>query len=144
MRFKRSDLPGFLIAVVAPALLFLLFLASFEVWDHKGTPLLGFMAVNIAGAVATMAIFSRFIKNWDVPLALLFILAVAVGGVMWAQRTDNDGTALATTLKWIGLIDFVVLNIAIGLQVISNGLLPVLDRRDARRAAAAAAEGGES
>jgi hypothetical protein len=138
MRFKRSDLPGFIIAVGAPPLLFIAFLASFQVWDHQGTPLLGFMAVNIAGAIATLAIFSRFVRNWDLPLALLVILGVAVGGVIWAQKSGNDGTAIATLLKWVGLIDFLVLNLAIGLQVLKNGLLPVLDRRDARRAAAAA------
>ena len=135
MRFKRSDLPGFIIAVGAPPLIFVAFLASFEVWRHQGSPLLGFMAVNIAGAIATLAIFSRFIRKWDVPFALLLVLAAAVAGVIWAQRSGNDGTALATTLKWVGLIDFLVLNIVIGLQVLTNGLLPVLDRRDARRAA---------
>jgi len=137
MRFKRSDLPGFIIAMVAPPLLFLLFLRSFEVWHHQGTPLLGFMATNIAGAIATLAIFSRFIKKWDIPLALLAILAAAVAGVFWAQESGNDGTGFATTLKWIALADFLVLNLVLGLQVLQNGLLPVLDRRDARRAAAA-------
>lgn len=138
MRFKRSDWPGFIIAVGVPPLLFLVFLASFEVWDHKGTPLLGFMAVNLAGAIATMAIFSRFVKSWDVPIGILLVLITAVVGVIWAQESGNDGTALATLLKWAALIAFMVLNLAIGLQVIKNGLLPVLDRRDARRAAAAA------
>lgn len=137
MRFKRSDLPGFIIAMVAPPLLFLLFLRSFEVWHHQGTPLLGFMATNIAGAIATLAIFSRFIRKWDVPLALLAVLAAAVAGVFWAQESGNDGTGFATTLKWIALVDFLVLNLVLGLQVLQNGLLPVLDRRDARRAAAA-------
>lgn len=142
MRFKRSDWPGFIIAVGAPPLLFLIFLASFEVWDHKGTPLLGFMAVNLAGAIATMAIFARFVKSWDAPLGILLVLISAVIGVIWAQESGNDGTALATLLKWTALIAFMVLNLAIGLQVLKNGLLPVLDRRDARRAAAAAeAEG---
>lgn len=140
MRFKRSDWPGFIIAVGTPPLLFLVFLASFEVWDHKGTPLLGFMAVNIAGAIATMAIFARFVKSWDVPLGILMVLIAAVIGVIWAQESGNDGTALATLLKWVALIAFMVLNLAIGVQVLKNGLLPVLDRRDARRAAATAAE----
>ncbi len=140
MRFKRSDMPGFIIALGAPPLLFLLFLASFDVWHHQGTPLLGFMATNLAGAVATLAIFSRFIRKWDVPLMLLLVLAAAVGGVMWAQHSGNDGTGFATTLKWVALVDFLVLNLALGLQVLQNGLLPVLDRRDARRRAAAEAE----
>lgn len=140
MRFKRSDLPGFIMATAAPPLLFLLFLRSFEVWHHQGTPLLGFMAANIAGAIATLAIFARFIKNWDIPLILLAILAAAVAGVFWTQGSDNDGSAFATTLKWIALVDFLLINLVLGLQVLQNGLLPVLDRRDARRAAAAETE----
>ncbi len=135
MRFKRSDLPGLAIAALAPPLLTLLFLASFDVWHHEGTPLIGFMAGNFAGAVGTMAIFSRFVRNWTVPLALAGLLAVFVAGVIWAQQAGHDGTALATGLKWAALIDFMVLNLAVGLQVITNALLPVLDRRDARRAA---------
>lgn len=138
MRFKRSDLPGFLIAVAAPPLLFVLFVASFDVWMHKGTPLLGFMAVNVAGAVATMAIFSRFVKKWAVPLGLLMVLTICVVGVLWAQQSGSGDSGFATLLKWVGLLDFMILNAAIGLQVLNNGLLPVLDRRDARRAAAAA------
>ncbi|HRC63172.1 MAG TPA: hypothetical protein PLX85_08135, partial [Dehalococcoidia bacterium] len=117
-----------------------LFLRSFEVWHHQGTPLLGFMATNIAGAVATLAIFARFIRNWDIPLILLAVLAAAVAGVIWAQQSDNDGSGFATTLKWIALVDFLLLNLALGLQVLQNGLLPVLDRRDARKAAATEAE----
>lgn len=138
MRFKRSDLPGFIMAMAVPPLLFLVFLASFDVWDHKGTPLLGFMATNIAGAGATLAIFARFIKKWDFALILVALLLACVAGVIWAQQTDNDGTAFATTLKWVALIDFMVINLVLGLQVLQNGLLPVLDRRDARRAAAVA------
>jgi hypothetical protein len=137
MRFKRSDLPGFIMAMAVPPLLFLVFLASFDVWHHQGTPLLGFMATNIAGAGATLAIFARFIKKWDVALVLLAVLLAAAGGVIWAQESGNDGTAFATTLKWVALVDFLVINLVLGLQVLQNGLLPILDRRDARRAAAA-------
>ena len=137
MRFRRSDLPGLLIAVAAPPLLMLLFLASFDVWRHQGSPLLGFMAGNFAGAVGLAAIFSRFIRRWEWPLALLGVLAAVIGGIIWIQRTGNDGTAFATALKWIALADFALLNVAVGLQVLTNGLLPILDRRDARRAAEA-------
>jgi hypothetical protein len=135
MRFKRSDLPGFLIAVGAPALLLLVFLRTFEVWDHRGTPLLGFIAVNIAVAVGLMAMFTRFVRNWDGPVACLLLLAAAVGGVLWAQGSGNDGTAFATAMKWMALASFLLLNAVIGLQVLINGLLPILDRRDARRRA---------
>jgi hypothetical protein len=135
MRFTRSDLPGFLIAVGAPALLLLVFLRTFEVWDHRGTPLLGFIAVNIAVAVGLMAMFTRFVRNWDWPVACLLLLAGAVGAVLWAQRSGNDGTAFATAMKWTALLFFFLLNAVIGLQVLIHGLLPILDRRDARRRA---------
>ena len=132
MRFQRSDLPGFAIAVGAPPLLMLSFLAAYETWGHRGTPLLGFVAMNIAIAVGLMAVFTRFVRSWDVPVACLLALAAAAGGVIGAQQADADGTALATALKWIGVLAFFALNAAIGLQVLLNGLLPVLDRRAAR------------
>ena len=132
MRFKRADLPGLVTAVAAPALLTLLFLRTFEVWDHRGTPLLGFISTNIAVAVGLMAVFTRFVRNWDWPMAFLLILAGAVGGVLWAQGSGNDGSAFATTMKWVALLAFALVNLSIGLQVLVHGLLPVLDRRSAR------------
>ena len=134
MRFKRSDLPGFLIAAGAPPLLFLVFLASFGVWNHRGTPLLGFMAVNIALVIGLLAMFTRFVRNWDIPVAFLIALACAAAGVIWAQRTGADHTVLATTLKWVAILAFLGANTAIGWQVLINGLLPLLDRRAAEQA----------
>lgn len=131
MRFHRSDLPGFLIAVAAPPLLMLLFLASFETWDHHGTPLLGAVAGNVAGAAGTAAVFSRFVRKWDVPLLLLGVMLAMVAGVNWAQASDNDGTALATTMKLIGVGAFGLLNVVVLWQVLQHGLLPILQRRDA-------------
>ena len=139
MRFQRSDLPGIAIAVLAPPLMMLLFFASFETWDHRGSPLLGQMAVNVAAPVGIVAAFSRYIRSWDVPVGLLALLVAVVAGVNWAQRTGNDDLALVTALKWVGVLDFLLLNVVIGRQVLINGVLPILDRRDARRAAAAAA-----
>jgi hypothetical protein len=133
MRFKRADLAGLLIAAIAPALLMLLFLRTFEVWQHRGTPLLGFVAVNIAVVVGLLAMFTRFVRNWDVPMAFMLILVAAVAGVLWAQGSGNDGTGFATTMKWLALLSFLLVNAAIGLQVLVFGLLPVLDRRDARK-----------
>ena len=143
MRFKRADLPGIAIAVLAPPALLLLLLASYEIWDHRGTPLLSFMATNFAIAVGVAAVFTRFIRNWSVPVALLVVMAAVVAAVNVAQRTGNDGAAWATALKWIGVGDFLLLNAVIGYQVMVNGLLPVLDRRAALRAAEAAAEAAE-
>lgn len=137
MRFKRSDLPGILVALLAPVGLTVIFLTAFDVWHHEGTPLLGFMAVNIAVVGGIAAAFSRFIRSWDVPIALFAVLVGLVLAVLWAQRSGNDGTALATGLKWAAVIDFLLLNVVVLAQVASNGVLPLLDRRDARRRAAA-------
>ena len=138
MRFSRSDWPGIAIAVLAgPALMFL-FLAATETWGHKGTPLLGFMAGNIGLAVGLAALFSRFILKWDIPITALVAILAAVGAVKWIQVSGNDGTRLATGVKWAGVIAFVVLNVAVAWQLVTNGLAPLLDRFDdwrARRAA---------
>lgn len=134
MRFKRSDLPGILIASVAPALLFWLFVRSFGLEHHHGTPLLGAMSGNIAGGAATFAVFSRFVRRWDrvvIPTVLLIGCAV---GVLVLQRTGDDGSAFATGLKIGGVLMFGLVNIAIILDVLVNGLNPSLQRRDARLA----------
>ncbi|MEE8338147.1 MAG: hypothetical protein V3R95_08800 [Dehalococcoidia bacterium] len=136
MRFSRADLPGFLIAVLAGPALMVLFLASFETWDHRGTPLLGAMGANLAIGAGLIAVFSRFIRNWNLPLALLGILIVIVIAVIWAQRTGHDGTAMATGLKLSGVLAFLLLNLAVGGQIFWHGLIPVLDRRAARAAGA--------
>jgi hypothetical protein len=136
MRFKRADLPGIVIATIGPVLLMWLFLNAFDVWHHHGTPLLGFMAGNFAIAGGILAAFSRFVRRWDVPVGTLVLLVLIAAAVVWAQRTGNDHTALATGLKLAGVADFVLFNVVVGLQVIEYGLIPILDRRDARRAAA--------
>lgn len=134
MRFKRSDLPGLLIATVAPPLLFVLFLQSFGVYNHRGTPLLGFVAANLAVAIGILAMFTRFVRNWDVPIGFALALATLVGLIIWLQHLGYDDGGFALTLKWLAILDFLALNIALGYQVLVHGLLPVLDRRAARRA----------
>ncbi len=134
MRFVRGDLPGIVIAALAGPALMLLFLASFETWDHRGTPLLGAIAANLAIGAGLLAVFSRFVRNWDLPIALLGILIAIVIAVIWVQRSGHDGTALATGLKLAGVVDFLLLNLAVGGQVLWHGLIPVLDRRAARAA----------
>ena len=129
-------MPGLLIAALAPAGAMLIFLAAFDVWDHHGTPLLGFMAGNLAGGVATIAAFTRFVKHWDAVVALLGVMFAAIAGVIWAQQSGNDGTSAATLLKWVALIAFLLVNGAIVLEILVNGLLPVMDRRAARKRAA--------
>jgi hypothetical protein len=134
MRFHRSDLPGILIATLAPAGLMLLFLASYETWHHEGTPLLGAMAGNIAVGGGLLAAFTRFIRNWDIPLASILLMLACAAAVVVLQETDNDGTG-ANALKWLGLFGFLVFNISVALQILSYGLLPALDQRAARIAA---------
>jgi hypothetical protein len=134
MRFTRGDIPGFAIALLAAPAMMVLFLASFEVWDHQGTPLLGAMAANLAIGAGLLAVFSRFIRNWDVPLSLLGILIVIVISVNVMQRTGDDGTGWATALKLIGVLDFLLLNLAVVGQMLWHGLIPVMDRRAERAA----------
>lgn len=142
MRFQRADWPGIAVAVLAPTALMLLFLASFETWDHSGTPLLGTAGGALAVALGLLAAFWRFVRNWQLPAALLASLVLIVVAVNVLQRTDNDGTALATGLKVAGAADFLLLLAAVSAQILANGLMPVLGRRAARREAGAA-EGGE-
>lgn len=135
MQFKRSDLPGLAMATLAGPAIMLLFLASYEVWDHQGTPLLSAFATNVGITVGVAAIFSRFIRDWDAPLTLLSVLVAVVVGVIWMQQSGRGDGALITTIKWIGVVDFLLLNVVILYQVAKYGLLPILDRRDWKRAA---------
>ena len=142
MRFTRADLPGIAIAVLAPPAVFVLFLVSFEAWDHRGTPLLSFMATNFAIAIGLAAVFSRFVRAWDVPVGLLMLLAAAVAAVNWAQRTDNDGTALATGLKWVGVLAFPAAQSLDRLPAVRER--PAPRARPARRATRRGRGGGRS
>ena len=134
MRFTRADLPGMAIALLAGPLVVLLFLAAFETWGHKGTPVLGFVGTNVGIGVGLAAVFARFIRRWEWPLAFLGLIVAAVAGVYWAQQAGYDGTRLATALKWLGVAGFAGLNLAVAQQLLRHGVLPILDRLDARRA----------
>lgn len=140
MRFSRSDLPGLAIALLAGPALMLLFLASGEAWGHRGTPLLGFAATNIGVAAGVAAVGSRFIRRWDAPLAAIGVIVAVAAAVNWLQASGLDGTRFATGVKWIGLAAFAALNAAVLLQLARHGLLPLLDRLDARREAKQAVE----
>ena len=136
MRFKRADLPGMLIAMVAPAAMFVLLVASYDLWHHHGTPLLGILSVHIAIGAGIIGAFSRFIRSWELTLGALALLLGCVVGVLLLQRSGNDGTAAATALKLGGVVAFGILNVAVVQQILVNGLNPVLVRREARQAAA--------
>ena len=134
MRFQRSDLPGILIAAVAPALLFWLLVRAFGLEHHHGTPLLGALSGNIAGGAATLAVLSRFVRRWDRVAIPLVLLAGCVAGVLVLQRTGDDGSSLATALKLGGVLLFGAVNVAVIMDVLVHGLNPSLQRRDARLA----------
>ena len=140
MRFARQDLPGLAIATLGGPLLFLLVLASFELWGHRHTVLLAGLSQNLAIGAALIAVFSRFIRRWDAVLGLLALIVLMVIGVNWLQRTGDGTTALAVLFKWVGVVSFLLINVVIVWDVLSNALLPWLDRRAERRAATAEAE----
>jgi hypothetical protein len=140
MRFARQDLPGLAIATLGGPLLFLLVLASFELWGHRHTVLLAGLSQNLAIGAALIAVFSRFIRRWDAVLGLLALIVLMVIGVNWLQRTGDGTTASAVLFKWVGVVSFLLINIVIVWDVLSNALLPWLDRRAERRAATAEAE----
>lgn len=134
MRFTRADLPGILIALIAGPLVMVLFLAAFEAWGHRGTPLLGGLGTHIGIGVGLAAVFSRFIYKWDWPLIFLGVILASVGAVYWLQNTGNDGTRLATGVKWMGVIGFAGLNVVVVWQILVNGIMPIVERFEARRA----------
>jgi hypothetical protein len=135
MRFKRNDLPGILIATLGPVGLMFLLLTSFQLWHHHGSPILGMLSANIAIGGGLIGAFSRFIKARDAVVGILLALVFCVVGVLGLQASDNDGTTAATLLKLLGVVAFLVLNVVVIQQILSNGLNPVLVRRDERRAA---------
>lgn len=134
MRFKRSDLPGILIATLAPAGLFWLLVVSFGLEQHHGTPLLGALSGNIAGGAGVLAVLSRFVRRWDRVVGAVVLLIACVAGVILLQQTGNDGGAFATSLKLGGVLLFMVINLFVVLDVLVYGLNPSLQRRDARLA----------
>ncbi len=140
MRFARQDLPGLAIATLGGPLLFLLFLASYELWGHRHTVLLAGLSQNLAIGAALIAVFSRFIRRWDAVLGLLALIVLMVIGVNLLHRTGDGTTALAVLFKWVSVVSFLLINIVVVWEVLSNALLPWMDRRAERSAAAADAE----
>ena len=140
MRFTRQDLPGIAIATLGGPLLFLLVLASYELWGHRHTVLLAAVSQNLAIGAALIAVFSRFIRRWNALLVLIGLIGLMVISVNWLQRTGDGTTALAVLLKWVGVVSFLLINIIIVWEVLSNALLPWLDRRAERKATTAEAE----
>jgi hypothetical protein len=136
MRFARADLPGIVLAGLAPVGMFLLFLDMFGLWEHRGTPLLSILALALAGSGGLLAAFTRFVHHWRVVGGLITLLVLDALAVLAVQRAGLDTTVLANVLKLAGGVLFLAANGAIVWEVVDFGLLPILDRRAARRAAA--------
>jgi len=135
MRFHRSDLPGIIFAILAPAGMMLLILASYQIWDHHGTPLLGMIAGNIAIGAGLLGAFSRFIHKWDIIIISLLLIALSVIAILTFQELEYTSNIYYTLLKWVGVIGFLVFNVSVILQFLKNGVEPALNRRDERLAA---------
>ncbi len=141
MRFKRSDMPGLAIAVLAPVGMFILLVNAYDLWGHHGDPLMPTISMNLAIGAGLIGAFARFIKAWNLLLTVIGALIAAVVGVIILQQTGNDGTTAATVLKLLGVGLFGLANLIILQQLIVHGIGPILDRRDARQAAEREAEG---
>jgi hypothetical protein len=134
MRFRRADLPGILVAALAPAGLYVLVIAALGLWQHEGTPLLSVIATVVAVVLGVLATFTRFVRHWRVVVALFVATILDVALVIALQRTGHDWTAPALVLKLAGAALFLAANGAIAYEVVDWGVLPLLDRR-ARRSA---------
>jgi hypothetical protein len=142
MRFTRSDLPGILIAALAPAGLFLVVIAAYDLWDHHGTPLLPTIAIHLAIGGGVIAVLSRFIRHWKLTGTLIGALLLVAATLILTRQTDNSGSNLDISLRLTGVVLFLLINFVILREAAWYGLAPLLDRRDARRAALHEAEQG--
>ena len=143
MRFQRADLPGMVIAALAPVALLALLLTAFGLWDHEGTPLLGNLAIGLGVGAGLAGACARFVRHRAIVLGLGVALALDVAAVIAVQRAGLDGTGVATALKLGGVALFLGVNAVAAYDLVDHGLLPMLDRRTARRAAERA-RGGEA
>jgi len=134
MRFKRSDIPGMLVAVIGPVGLFFLLLESYQLWHHHGSPILGILSVHLAIGGGLIGGFARFIKAKDAVLGLLGALVLCIVGVLALQASGNDDV-FASVLKILGILIFGILNVVIVWQILVYGVNPILVRRDERAAA---------
>lgn len=134
MRFQRRDLAGLVVAVVGPLLLFALILESYQLWDHHGTPLLAILSMHIAIVGGLIGSCWRFVRSKDAVIGLALALALTIVVILVLRGGSAEGGALDTSLKLIGVLLFLGLNAVIGWQLLVNGLNPVLQRRDDRRA----------
>lgn len=135
MRFKKADLPGLFIATLGPVAIFLILLESYQLWHHHGSPILGIISVHVAIGGGLIAALWRFVRARDAVVGLSLALALAIVAILILQRAGDGDSLLANGLKIVALLLFLGLNLVIVQQLLWNGLNPILQRRDDRRAA---------
>src|SRR5690606_3050294 len=96
MRFKRSDIPGMLVAVLGPVAPMFLLLESYQLWDHHGSPILGILSVHLAIGGGLIGAFWRFVRNRDAVIGLALGLALCVIGVFALQAAGEDGSGIGS------------------------------------------------
>jgi hypothetical protein len=128
MKFTKNDYLGIILATLAGPGIFLIILSAYDLWDHRHTPLLGFLAVNVAIGGGIIGAFSRFIKNKTRLVTLIAILIICILAIKLLQWTDNGESSLKLLFIWLGIIDFMLINAIIGWELLANGLVPALDR----------------
>ena len=133
MKFTKNDYLGIILAALAGPGIFLIILSAYDLWDHRHTPLLGFLAVNIAIGGGIIGAFSRFIKNKIRLISLIMILILCVLAIKFLQWTDNGDSSFKLLFIWLGIIDFMLINAIIGWEFLANGLVPALDRNNERK-----------
>ncbi|MFL2635101.1 MAG: hypothetical protein ACJ0J6_04580 [Dehalococcoidia bacterium] len=131
MKFTKNDYIGILLAALAGPGIFLIILSAYDLWEHRHTPLLGFLAVNVAIGGGIIGAFSRFIKNKTRFLALIVFLILCILAIKILQWTDNSESGFKLLFIWLGIIDFMLINAIIGWEFLANGLVPRLDRMKA-------------
>tara|TARA_B110000196_G_C21010227_1_gene597472 strand:- start:334 stop:780 length:447 start_codon:yes stop_codon:yes gene_type:complete len=140
MKFKKNDFLGILLAALAGPGMFLIILSAYDLWDHRHSPLLGFLAVNIAIGGGLIGAFSRYIKNVGRFLALLLLLLMFSLAVKVLQWTGNGDSGYKILFIWLGVLDFLILNLVVGWEFLANGLVPALDRKKEKKLLAQANE----
>lgn len=133
MKFKKNDFLGIVLAALAGPGMFLIILSAYDLWDHRHSPLLGFLAVNIAIGGGLIGAFSRYIKNIGRFLTLVLLLLTFAFAVKMLQWTGNGDSGYKILFIWLGVLDFLILNLVVGWEFLANGLVPALDRKKEKK-----------
>jgi|TARA_B110000438_G_C15805794_1_gene647251 hypothetical protein len=133
MKFKKNDFLGIVLAALAGPGMFLIILSAYDLWDHRHSPLLGFLAVNIAIGGGLIGAFSRYIKNIGRFLTLVLLLLTFAFAVKMLQWTGNGDSGYKILFIWLGILDFLILNLVVGWEFLANGLVPALDRKKEKK-----------